>query len=485
MSANLSTSGSSNKMFVVEASHTIHPRATKGRHMRWRWALVWLTQLLFYGLPWLTVNGQPALWLDLEGVRFFLFGSVFFPQDLIWLTVLLIGSALLLFFATILVGRVWCGFACPQTVYTALFGWIEYRCEGDRMARQRLDKAPWRPQKLLRRGGKHILWASVSLWTGLTLVGYFTPIRALVTSLPLNLGPWETFWVLFYGLATYGNAGYLREKVCLHMCPYGRFQGALMDAQTLNVSYDARRGEPRGGRARSIDASSIGLGSCVDCTLCVQVCPTGVDIRQGLQSGCINCGLCIDACDTVMDKLEQPRGLIRFASLQELATPSTTSAELLPRPVLGWRVLQQLRRPRVALYASLLVCTGMALVIGVVNHSTLRMDAMRDRHVMSREVEGGAVENVYHLLLINASTETRTVRLTAKGEGLGELVVDPPALIILPPAQTQTALVRMRIPFEQAQAHRGAMLPVVLQATTASGSKPVSTQAHSTFMVPK
>ncbi|OYV02389.1 MAG: cytochrome c oxidase accessory protein CcoG, partial [Burkholderiales bacterium PBB5] len=291
----------------------IQARHVTGRHARWRWALVALTQAVFCGLPWLTWQGRQAVLFDLEARRFFLFDAVLFPQDLVYLTGLLVFSALLLFAATAIAGRVWCGFACPQTVYTALFQWIEHHTEGDRLARLRLDAASWRAGKLLRRGGKHALWALLSLLTGFSLVAWFTPARSLAAALPgLALGPWEAFWILFYGAATYLHAGLLREKVCQHACPYGRFQGSMLDRHSLVVGYDAARGEPRGARARGTEARAKGQGDCVDCTLCVQVCPVGIDIRHGLQAACISCGLCIDACDQVMDKLGAPRGLVRF-----------------------------------------------------------------------------------------------------------------------------------------------------------------------------
>lgn len=468
-------------LLQVEASPTIHARTVKGRHMRWRWTFVWLTQLVFYGLPWLKVNGQPALWFDLHGLRFFVFGTVLFPQDLVWLAALLIACALLLFFATALIGRVWCGFACPQTVYTALFTWIEYRCEGDRRARALLDKSAWNLRKLTRRGAEHALWLLASLWTGITLVGYFTPIRALTASIPQGLDAWQSFWIVFYGLATYGNAGFLREKVCLHMCPYGRFQGSLMDRYTLNVSYDTLRGEPRGSRHRQADAKAMGLGACVDCTLCVQVCPTGIDIRKGLQAGCINCGLCIDACDTVMDKIEQPRGLIRFASQQELASQAS-AAFVQP---LGRRLLQQLRRPRVALYAALLVVMGVTLIHGVATHPQLRLNTMRDRSVMSRVVEGGAVENLYQLLLVNASNEERLIKLSVHSNAMDGLTLEPSQPVVLLPAQTNTLLVRLRIPGNQAKEHPGQTIPVTFLASSIHDAGLTQAASPSTFMIPR
>ena len=328
-----------------EAPNKIYARAVSGWFAAWRWALVWITQLVFYGLPWLQWNGRQAVLFDLETQRFFLFGLALYPQDLIYLTALLILSALALFFFTAVAGRVWCGFACPQTVYTEIFMWVERRVEGDRIARMRLDAAPWTPQKFARKAAKQALWVAISLWMGFTFVGYFTPILTLASSITAwGAGPWESFWVLFYGLATYGNAGYLREQVCKHMCPYARFQGAMFDRDTLTIGYDRVRGESRGSRTRSADPKALGLGDCIDCTLCVQVCPTGIDIRDGLQSNCIGCAACIDVCDSVMDKMNYPRGLIRYSSENGLLN--------------GWdraTLLKRILRPRVLIYGAILL----------------------------------------------------------------------------------------------------------------------------------
>ncbi|HTG97044.1 MAG TPA: cytochrome c oxidase accessory protein CcoG, partial [Burkholderiales bacterium] len=288
---------------LFEVREKIYPRAVHGWFAAWRWALVWATQLIFYGGAWLTWNGRQALLFDIAHRKFYLFGLVFWPQDIIYLSVLLIVSALSLFLFTAVAGRLWCGYACPQTVYTEIFLWIERRVEGDRNARMRLDKQGFTTEKVLRKSTKHGLWIALSLWTGLTFVGYFTPIRELLTSDP---GPWEAFWVVFYGFATYGNAGWMREQVCKYMCPYARFQSAMFDKDTLIITYDEKRGEPRGKGA--------GKGDCVDCGICVQVCPTGIDIRKGLQYECIGCAACIDGCDQVMDKVGRERGLIRYST---------------------------------------------------------------------------------------------------------------------------------------------------------------------------
>ena len=282
---------------MYQKAPEIYPRAVKGWFAAWRWAMVWLTQLFFYGLPWLQWGGRQAVLFDLEVQRFYILGLVLYPQDLIFLAALLVLSALALFFFTAVAGRLWCGYTCPQTVYTEIFMWVERRIEGDRIARMRLDRAPWSPNKLARKGAKQAAWLAIGLFTGFSFVGYFTPIRELAQAvLAFDVSAWNTFWILFYGAATYGNAGYLREQMCKYMCPYARFQSALIDKDSLIITYDVARGEPRGSRSRKASAAEQGLGDCIDCTLCVQVCPTGIDIRDGLQNECIGCAACIDVC---------------------------------------------------------------------------------------------------------------------------------------------------------------------------------------------
>ena len=261
----------------------IYPRSVSGFFTQWRWVMIWLTQLFFYGMPWLEWGHRQALLFDLEAKRFYIFKLVLYPQDLIYLTAILIISALSLFLFTAIAGRLWCGYACPQTVYTEIFLWIEKKIEGDRAARMKLDAAGMSSKKLSRKAAKHFVWIAFALWTGFTFVGYFTPIRELAHAVVnVNLGPWETFWVCFYGFATYGNAGFMREQVCKYMCPYARFQSAMFDDDTLIVTYDEARGEPRGVRSRKAVVNTKALGSCIDCSLFFFVFSTGIDIRDGL-----------------------------------------------------------------------------------------------------------------------------------------------------------------------------------------------------------
>lgn len=391
------------EMEGFEAAQKVQVRSVRGRFSRLRSACVLLTQWVFLGLPWLQINDRQAVRFDLEAQRFYLFKLVLLPQDMIYLTGLLVISALLLFFVTSLLGRVWCGFACPQTVYTQLFIGLEKRFEGERHQRLRLDQAGWGPEKLTRRGGKHLAWLALSLWVGLSFVGWFSPMRDVATQLiSLELGPWEAFWAVFYGGFTYLNAGLLREKICQHMCPYGRFQGAMLDADTLIVSYDAQRGEPPGKQAASKSS-----GACVDCSLCVQVCPVGIDIRQGVQSSCIGCAVCIDACDQVMDKLHAQRGLIRYAS--ENGAKAASLGHLFSRP-------------RVRIYGGLLLGLCLAMAWGLSQRQELRLDVIRDRGVMARQVDEGAVENIYRLQVVNLSEQARQIRLTLQGLPGAQLV---------------------------------------------------------------
>ena len=389
---------------LFEVRKRIHPRAVSGWFAGWRWALVWATQLLFYGLPWLTWGDRPAVLFALEDRRFFIFGLVLYPQDFIYLTGVLIVSALSLFLFTAIAGRLWCGYACPQTVYTELFMWIERKIEGDRNARIKLDRSPWNGNKILRRGSRHIAWLVVALWTGITFVSYFTPVRDLLGRIAsLNLGAWEIFWVLFYSFATWGNAGFMREQVCKYMCPYARFQSAMFDRDTLIITYDGARGEPRGSRSRKADPQSLGLGSCVDCGICVEVCPTGIDIRKGLQYECIGCAACVDGCNQVMDRMNYPRGLIRYTTTRALETGLDSSAV--------WR---RVFRPRVLIYLAILLLIVVALGTAVTLRTPFKADIIRDR-MLSRIVEDGLIENSFGLQIMNSSEQPRRFRVTVSG----------------------------------------------------------------------
>ncbi len=401
---------------LYEVRRKIYPRAVRGWFAGWRVALVALTQLVYYGLPWITWNGRQAVLFDLGARKFYIFGAVFWPQDFIFLAALLVISALSLFLFTAVAGRLFCGYACPQTVYTEIFMWIERWVEGDRLQRMRLDKSSAGPRKIALKTVKHGLWIALALWTGFTFVGYFTPVDVLGREvLHGGLGPWETFWILFYGFATYGNAGWMREQVCKYMCPYARFQSVMFDQDTLVITYDESRGEPRGGRSRSADARQAGLGDCVDCGICVQVCPTGIDIRRGLQYECIGCAACIDGCNQVMDKMGYPQGLIRYSTAHAMRRRE-------PEP----RLLRHFFRPRVLVYSGLLAVIVVAFSAGLYLRSPLKVDVIRDRGALVRETREGLIENVYRLQVMNTDEHPHRYRISATGlEGLSVVAEQP------------------------------------------------------------
>jgi cytochrome c oxidase accessory protein FixG len=383
----------------------VYVRSVSGAFATWRWALVWFTQILFYGLPWLQWNGRQAVLLDLTERKFYIFGAVFWPQDVFFLAILLIISAYALFFFTAIAGRLWCGYACPQTVYTEIFQWIEMKIEGDRSKRMKLDKQPMSPAKFGIKAAKYGAWIGLSLWTGFTFVAYFSPLSELVhEAVTFSFGPWELFWILFYGGFTYLMAGVMREQVCKYMCPYARFQAVMFDPDTLVITYDQERGDPRGARRRGVDPKTVGKGDCVDCGICVQVCPTGIDIRKGLQYECIGCAACIDACDQVMEKMEYPKGLIRYS------TENAVKKHWGHKEIVG-----HVLRPRTLIYGTILAALCVAFVGGLATRSTLRVDVIRDRTTLAREVEGGLIENVYRLQVMNMTEAPRAFEITVSG----------------------------------------------------------------------
>ena len=386
----------------------IYPRMVTGRFALFRASAACVLLGLYYLIPWISWNGHQAVLFDLPARKFHLFGLVLWPQDFIYLTAFLIIAALSLFFFTALFGRAWCGYACPQTVWTESFLWIERKVEGDRQQQIKLDKMPWGRQKILKKSIKHILWVAFALWTGFTFVGYFTPIQQLAVKIAtLSTGPWETFWVLFYSFATYGNAGWLREAVCIYMCPYARFQSAMFDKNTLIISYDQQRGEPRGSRKRSANLEEMGLGSCINCSMCVQVCPTGIDIRDGLQYQCISCSACVDVCDSIMDKMNYPRGLIKYTTENELQGHE-----------------KKIIRPRIILYAALLSILIVSLVSSIAMRNPLKLDVLRDRNTLYRENVNGEIENIYTLKVINKDNRAHELLIAVSGVNNVQIKMD-------------------------------------------------------------
>ncbi len=444
----------------------VYPRDVSGPLNRLRVAAVFWLLGMYYVFPWLRWDGRQAVLFDLPARKFHVFAMTFWPQDFTFLAMLLIILALVLFFVTALAGRLWCGYACPQTVWTEVFLWMERWTEGDRARRMKLDAGPWTLEKIWRKAGKHFLWLVFALWTGFTFVGFFTPIADLGARLwPFGWNGWEIFWVLFYALATWGNAGFLREQVCKYMCPYARFQSAMFDRNTLIIAYDPMRGEPRGPRKRGLPSVlararglieqstaydyvfrasrhpsaadnrlqasgtiSLGeagmeakplpkfafeeLGDCIDCTICVQVCPTGIDIRNGLQYECIACGACIDACNDVMDKMGYPRGLIRYSTQNAIDGKPT-------------KVL----RPRIIIYSLLLAALVVGWGWGVAARSTLIVDVLRDRNALYRSGDDGRIENGYTLKLVNKADVARDFRVEIQTPTAGLLLRDPAQVV--------------------------------------------------------
>ncbi len=464
-----STTGETKVVSLYQSQKKIYAKSVTGRFANLRWLMVFVTQAIFYGLAWLPWNGRQAVLFDLGARKFYIFDWIFWPQDVLYLTFILIVSAYSLFFVTAIAGRIFCGYACPQTVYTEIFMWVEKKFEGDRAARMKLDQAPMSFEKAWRKGGKHLAWVLIGLWTGFTFVGYFTPIKTLAHEvLTATTGPWETFWILFYGFATWGNAGFMREQVCKYMCPYARFQSVMFDRDTMIVTYDKERGEPRGGRKKSADTRALNLGSCVDCSLCVQVCPTGIDIRDGLQYECIGCSACIDVCDTVMDKMSYPRGLIRYSTENAVEKHWDAAA-----------IRQHMLRPRILIYFAVLVLLVAGLLMSLALRNPLKVDVIRDRQVLAREVEGRYIENVYKLNVMNTAEQTQKFVVTA--DGLPDISIARGAQILADPASTAAAVLAVRVPIETVKPGSHPIRFKIQSETDAS----IHVDEKSVFLIPR
>ena len=502
-----------NDAYVSERK--IYPRDIAGPLQRLRLAALICLLGLFYVVPWINWDGHQAVLFDLPARKFRVFALTFWPQDFLFLALLLIMAALSLFFFTALAGRLWCGYACPQTVWTEMFLKMERWTEGDRLRRMKLDAAPWSAEKLARKGAKHLLWAVFALWTGFTFVGFFTPIHELgARAAGFEWGGWENFWVLFYGFATWGNAGFLREQVCKYMCPYARFQSAMFDRNTLIIAYDPMRGEPRGPRKRGTLASVLArarglldkvtaydyvfrtsqhptaagaqahargtitfdwrtkaeplpeftpdeLGDCVDCTLCVQVCPTGIDIRNGLQYECIACGACIDACDTVMDKVGYPKGLIRY----------TTQHAIDGKPT-------HIVRPRIVVYGTILVGLFLAWAWGVTHRSSYIAEVLRDRNALFLVLADGSIENSYQLKLVNKRDVARDFVIAIEDDHAGLVLGDGrPVRVTAPAGEVIAVPLTVRAPAAYKGRHK-----LEFETTPADGGR--AQETHSSFFGP-
>lgn len=376
----------------------------------------------FVLMPWLIINNRPAMLFDLADRKFHILWMTFWPQDGIYLAWLLIIAAFALFTVTVLVGRVWCGFTCPQTVWTQMFIWAEFLCQGDRNKRIKLDAAPWGLNKLLRIGATHFIWLLIALITGLTFIGYFVPIRELIGGLlTFDSSVPVVFWVAFFTVATYTNAGFMRQQVCKYMCPYARFQSVMYDADTLSVFYNELRGEKRGPRKPGEDYKAEGKGDCIDCSWCVQVCPVDIDIRDGIQAECIDCGLCVDACNTVMDKMDYPRGLISFTTEDAIKHGKT-----------------KILRPRLLGYLALLLTMIAVFAVNLAQRTPLDLEVLRDRGVRMYRISGKDIQNVYTLKINNMDNKAHRYDITLSGDfdfqlqGYRPMVIEPGELLTIP-----------------------------------------------------
>ena len=400
--------------YLYAKQEKIHAREIRGVFEGLRSLSALMLLGVYYFTPWIMWHGRQAILFDLPARKFYIFGITLWPQDFFYLSWLMIMAALLLFLATAVAGRVWCGYACPQPVWTKAFVLLERLAEGKYSRRKKLDKSAWNKNKILRKGTRQVLWVLFAFWTGFTFLGYFTPIQSLGARLiAFELGSWETFWIVFYSIATYGNAGYLREQVCKYMCPYARFQSAMFDDDSLIISYDKARGEPRGSRRRGKSSDGAQLGDCIDCNICVQVCPTGIDIRKGLQYECIACASCVDACDSVMDRMGYPKGLVRY----------TTQNSLDGNPTHIFRL-------RTLIYSALLGGMFMLFIYSLATRAPLHIDVIRDRNALYREIPGDRIENVYTLKILNKSDVSHAMIFSASGLPDIKIETDPANLTL-------------------------------------------------------
>ncbi|MBE0369784.1 cytochrome c oxidase accessory protein CcoG [Pseudoalteromonas aurantia] len=379
----------------------IYVRAVKGLHQLLRQRIGFIGMLAFMVLPWISFHGQQAVLFDLFEQKFNIFGLTLLPQDLTILAFILMIAAFALFLVTTFYGRVWCGYTCPQTVWTFIFIWFEEKFEGKANQRKKLDQREMSFDKFWRKSAKHISWVLFSLYTAITFAGYFTPIRTLLPELLALTASSYAFWsIAVFTVCTYGNAGWMREIMCLHICPYSRFQSAMFDKDTFTVSYDEARGESRGPRSRKQDPKELELGDCIDCNLCVQVCPTGIDIRNGLQYECINCGACIDACDGVMEKMNYAPGLISYTTERNLESSAERT-----KPIRG----------KLVGYLLILIVLCAALVMNIAMRKPMELDIIRDRNQLYRVNFDGLVENTYTLKVINKAQSAQTYTVEIKG----------------------------------------------------------------------
>ena len=400
----------------------IYVRSINGVFTAIRQKLNWILMLGFFLLPWIPYGDRQAVIFDLAEQKFHIFGLIIWPQDLVLLAALLMIAAYALFLVTTFIGRVWCGFTCPQTIWTFIFIWVEEKVEGKFNKRKKLDQQANNWDKIWKKGLKHSIWLFISLITSLTFLAFFVPVQQLyIDVFTLNASGLIYFWTLFFTFCTYGNAGWMREIMCLHMCPYARFQSAMFDKDTFSVAYDAQRGESRGPRSRKKDPKELGLGDCIDCNLCVQVCPTGIDIRDGLQYECINSGACIDACDNTMERMGYEKGLINYTTEHRLEGHST-----------------KVMRPKLLGYGAILIVMLGLFFAQIASVDPAGLSVLRDRNQLFRVNNQGLVENTYTLKVINKTQQEQEYKLDVSGlpdsiwYGKQTITVDPGEVLNLP-----------------------------------------------------
>jgi len=389
------------ELLPIHTGGTVHAKRIPGvfRTLKWLATAGWL---IFFIAPYFRWNDHQAILFDMENRQFHIFDLTILPQDVWILTMVLLFFALLLAASTTVAGRLWCGYACFQTVWNDVFTWIEEKIEGHPNKRIKLEKAPWNGKKISLKFQKHSLWLLIGFMTGFSFVAYFVDAFDLwIRMVSFEWGPYETGIILSLAGATYFFAGILREQTCIGFCPYARIQGAMIDTQTVLPTYDVERGEPRGRLKRVKPGEEASdLGDCIDCNLCVAVCPTGVDIRLGQQFGCITCGLCIDACDSVMVKVKKPKGLIRYASLAEFA------GEIVP-PL--WK------RPRVVVYSAIVMFAVVMMVWGVLGMSPIDVKALHERSPLYVHMSDGTIQNKWVVKVVNKSNEPMKAEVTVSG----------------------------------------------------------------------
>jgi cytochrome c oxidase accessory protein FixG len=449
---------------LYEKWKKIHPLWVSGGFQTWRRIVLVVLVFVYYVNPWLSSHGEPGVRFDLVHRRFTVFWTTFVPEEFVLLAWLLLIAALVLFTVTVAAGRVFCGWACPQTVWSLVYFTIERFVEGDRNARLRLDRGGWTRNRITRKTLKYTLWALVALSISITFVGYFQPIRELLPRIAtFELGKWERVFILLPAAGSFFFSGVLREQVCFHMCPYARFQSVMFDRDSLIISYDEDRGEPRGNRARDADPMDAGLGSCIDCRKCVNVCPTGIDIRDGLQYECIGCAACVDACGEVMETMGYGASLVRYSSENRDQNKAS-----------------RLMRPRLVGYLSLILALVFAFSFSVASRIPLDLDIARDRNRLFRESWDGSVENVYTLQVSNRESVAREYEISFESnlplQYLGDRSVHVGA------GATKPVHVSLRLPGDAELT--GDPLPVLFSVRS-TGDSPVEVKKQSPFRVPE